>query len=47
MPKRIVEGSDEEPGFWWRWAHIVMRRPSLTAGIGITIVALLMIPACS
>ena len=45
MPKRIVEGTDEERGFWWRWSHIVMRRPWLTAGIGITIVALLMIPA--
>ena len=45
MPKRIVEGTDEERGFWWRWSHIVMRRPCLTAGIGIAIVALLMIPA--
>jgi putative drug exporter of the RND superfamily len=45
MPKRIVEGTDEERGFWWRWSHFVMRRPLLTGGIGVAIVALLMIPA--
>ena len=45
MPKRIVEGTDEERGFWWRWSHFVMRRPLLTGGIGLAIVALLMIPA--
>jgi hypothetical protein len=45
MPKRIVEGSDEETGFWWRWSHVVMRRPLLIGGIGLTIVILLLIPA--
>src|SRR5262245_39468872 len=45
MPRRIVEGSDLERGFWWRWAHFVMRRPAIVAAIGIAIVALLMIPA--
>jgi RND superfamily putative drug exporter len=45
MPRRIVEGTDEERGFWWRWSHFVMRRPFVTAGIGITIVALLLVPA--
>ena len=45
MPKRVVEGTDEERGFWWRWSHFVMRRPLLTGGIGVAIVALLMIPA--
>ena len=45
MPKRIVEGTDEERGFWWRWSHLVMRRPLLIGGIGLTIVALLMVPA--
>ncbi len=45
MPKRIVEGTDEERGFWWRWSHFVMRHPLITGGIGIAIVALLMIPA--
>jgi RND superfamily putative drug exporter len=45
MPKRIVEGSDEERGFWWRWAHLVMRRPILIGSIGLAIVILLIIPA--
>jgi len=45
MPKRIVEGTDEERGFWWRWSHLVMRRPLLVGGIGVAIVALLMVPA--
>ena len=35
MPKRIVEGSDEETGFWWRWSHVVMKRPLLVGGIGL------------
>jgi len=43
MPKRIVEGSDLEAGFWWRWAHLVMRRPLLIGGIGVAIVALLLV----
>jgi RND superfamily putative drug exporter len=45
MPKRIVEGTDVEAGFWWRWAHLVMRRPLVIGGIGLAIVALLLIPA--
>jgi putative drug exporter of the RND superfamily len=45
MPKRIVEGTDEERGFWWRWSHFVMRNPFVTASIGITIVAILLVPA--
>ena len=45
MPKRIVEGTDEERGFWWRWSHFVMRRPLLPAASALPIVALLMIPA--
>jgi RND superfamily putative drug exporter len=45
MPKRIVEGTDEERGFWWRWSHLVMRRPLLVGGIGLAIVVLLMVPA--
>src|SRR5262245_7196274 len=45
MPRRIVEGSDLERGFWWRWSHLVMRRPALVALVGIAIVAVLMIPA--
>ena len=34
MPKRIVEGTDEERGFWWRWSHFVMRHPLIIGGIG-------------
>jgi putative drug exporter of the RND superfamily len=45
MPKRIVEGSDREAGFWWRWAHLVMRRPLAIGAAGLAIVALLLVPA--
>jgi putative drug exporter of the RND superfamily len=45
MPKRIVEGSDAEAGFWWRWAHLVMRRPIAIGAVGLAIVALLLVPA--
>ena len=41
MPRRIVEGSDTEAGFWWRWAHLVMRRPWVIGGIGLLITGLL------
>jgi putative drug exporter of the RND superfamily len=41
MPKRIVEGTDTESGFWWRWAHTVMRRPIVVAATGLAIVGLL------
>src|SRR5262245_10348401 len=45
MPKRVVEGSDREAGFWWRWAHLVMRRPVAIGAVGLLIVALLLVPA--
>jgi RND superfamily putative drug exporter len=45
MPKKIVEGTDVEAGFWWRWAHLVMRRPVAIGALGLAIVALLLIPA--
>jgi putative drug exporter of the RND superfamily len=45
MPKRIVEGSDREAGFWWRWAHLVMRRPIAIGAAGLVIVGLLLVPA--
>jgi putative drug exporter of the RND superfamily len=44
MPKRIVEHPDIESGFWGRWARFVMRRPIVTAVVGIAIVALLLVP---
>jgi len=43
MPKRIVEGSDRETGFWAWWAGIVRRRAVLTAGVGFAIVAALLV----
>jgi putative drug exporter of the RND superfamily len=42
IPKRLIEGSDLEAGFWWRWAKLVMRRPLLIGGIGLAIVGLLL-----
>ena len=44
MPRRIVEGSDVEAGFWWRWSRLVLRRPLLIGSIGAAIVILLLIP---
>jgi putative drug exporter of the RND superfamily len=47
MPKKIVEGTDLEDGFWWRWSHLVMRRPVAIGALGLAIVALLLIPAAN
>jgi RND superfamily putative drug exporter len=44
MPRRIVEGTDREEGFWHRWAGLVTRRAPLTAAIGALIVAALLVP---
>ncbi len=41
MPKAIVEGTDLEQGFWWRWANLVLRRPLIVGAIGLAIVGLL------
>src|SRR5438874_12077283 len=43
MPRRFVEGSDAEAGFWNGWARFVTRRPFITAGVGIAIVAVLLV----
>jgi RND superfamily putative drug exporter len=37
MPKKIVEGTDAETGFWVWWAGIVRRHAALTAAIGLVI----------
>jgi RND superfamily putative drug exporter len=37
MPKKVVEGSDAEAGFWNWWASVVRRRAPLTALIGLVI----------
>jgi RND superfamily putative drug exporter len=42
MPRRIVEGSDLETGFWWRWARLVMRRPVAVGAVGLAVVAVLL-----
>ena len=42
MPKRIVEGSDAETGFWSRWAGFVVRRPVPVAITGLAIVGVLL-----
>jgi putative drug exporter of the RND superfamily len=45
LPRRMVEGSDAEAGFWWRWAHLVMRHPLIVGAVGVAIVAALLVPA--
>ncbi len=42
LPKRLVEGSDVEAGFWNRWAAFVVRRPIPVAVTGLAIVAVLL-----
>ncbi len=44
LPRRIVEGTDRETGFWWRWSYLVMRRPLAIGALGVAIVALLLVP---
>jgi RND superfamily putative drug exporter len=45
MPRRVVQPSDPEAGFWGRWPHLVMRRPLLLGGAGVLLVALVLVPA--
>jgi RND superfamily putative drug exporter len=42
MPKRIVEGTDREAGFWNRWATFVVRRPLPVAIVGLVIVGVIL-----
>jgi RND superfamily putative drug exporter len=44
MPRRLVEVTDAEQGFWNRWARLVVRRPLPIAAAGAAIVALLLVP---
>lgn len=44
MPRKVVEATDAEAGFWGRWARLVMRRPLLLGGAGAAVVALLLVP---
>ncbi len=43
MPKRVVDVTDAESGFWARWAGFVTRRPAIVAAIGTAIVAVLLV----
>ncbi len=45
LPKRFHAGEYNDEGFWGRWAGFVVRRPVVTAGVGIAIVVALLIPA--
>jgi RND superfamily putative drug exporter len=45
LPKRFHAGEYNDEGFWGRWAGFVIRRPVVTAGIGLLIVVALLIPA--
>jgi putative drug exporter of the RND superfamily len=45
LPKRFHAGEYVDSGFWGRWAGFVIRRPLVTAGIGLLIVATLLVPA--
>jgi putative drug exporter of the RND superfamily len=45
LPKRFHAGEYVDTGFWGRWAGTVIRRPVVTAGIGLLIVVALLIPA--
>jgi RND superfamily putative drug exporter len=44
MPRRLVETTDPDAGFWGRWARLVVRRPLVLGGIGAALVALLLVP---
>jgi RND superfamily putative drug exporter len=43
MPKRMVDRGHPEDGGWGRWARFVLRRPWAVAGVGITIVTVLVV----
>ncbi|MDP9276978.1 MAG: MMPL family transporter [Actinomycetota bacterium] len=45
LPKRFHAGEYVDEGFWGRWAGTVIRRPVVTATIGLVIVAVLLVPA--
>jgi len=45
MPKRLAHPETVASGFWERWSRVVVRRPLVTALVGLAIVALLLIPA--
>src|SRR5690349_5839317 len=45
LPRRFVSGGDPDRGPWGSWARLVTRHAGVMAGIGLAIVAILLIPA--
>src|SRR5439155_8055030 len=45
MPRRFVDPHPAETGFWWRWSRTVMQHSAVVFGIGVVIVAIVLIPA--
>jgi len=45
LPRRFVSGGDPDRGPWGSWARLVTRHAALMAGIGLAIVAILLVPA--
>jgi len=43
MPKRFMDRGHPEDGAWGRWARFVLRRPWAVAGVGMTIVTVLVV----
>ncbi len=43
LPKRFVDQGHPEDGAWGRWARFVLRRPWVVAGVGLTIVTVLVV----
>jgi RND superfamily putative drug exporter len=43
LPKQFVDRGHPEDGAWGRWARFVLRRPWAVAGVGVTIVAVLVV----
>ena len=43
LPKRFVDRGHPEDGAWGRWARFVLRRPWAVAGVGMTIVTVLVV----
>ena len=41
LPKRMVDRGHPEDGPWGRWARFVLRRPIVTAAVGIAVVGVL------
>jgi putative drug exporter of the RND superfamily len=45
MPKGVLTAADAGTGFWWRWSRFVTKHPWPVALTGLSVCALLLIPA--